>query len=137
MKSKLIFFGTISVLLTIAISGCLENEAAVSKSHKDINFESDILQLADSTLDVKEENGEIYLVEATLYFKNIFNEKINVTYIVDFCDKNDNVLYSQSFTIGHFPAGHTFTVPDIFKYAGENVADFNHINIAIKEYHAV
>lgn len=139
MKNKIIFIGTMFLLTIIAMSGCLENQSTTTntKTFDDINFNSDVLQLVDSNLDIKEENGEIYAVEVELYFKNILTQKINVTYLVDFCDKNDNVLYSKSFTMSYFPPGYTFSTPDIFKYDGENVVYFDHININIESYEFV
>lgn len=137
MKKILMLPVIIILLLTIFLSGCQEQEATVSKTFRNINFDSDVLLLVDNSLDIEKRDDEIYFVEVALYFKNNLNEIVNVTYIVDFCDTNDNVIYSTSLTLAYIPPNHKYTLPDTFSYGGKNVEHFDHININIVDYEII
>jgi len=82
---------------------------------------------------LKQKQG-IISVTATLYFKNALNNHVNVTYAVDFCDNNDNVLESKQFEIFNIPPNYRFYTPDIFIYTGEDANLFDHINIKVIDY---
>jgi len=137
MEKKLVFLGVGIILVTIAFSGCQEEATSIEKTFEDISFDSDILELVNGSLDITEDKEIITRVEVTLYFKNPLDEDINVEYVVEFCDKNDNVLYNKSYEIKNFPAEYTEISPDIFLYHGENVADFDHVNVRVLSYEAI
>ena len=134
MKKDLLVLGIVIILVTIFFSGCQEEATSVEKTFENIYFYSDILELVNGSVDVTEDREIITKVETTLYFKNLLDETINVTYIVEFCNKNDNVLYNKTYKIKYFPAGYTEILPDVFSYHGENVADFDHVNIRDLNY---
>jgi uncharacterized protein YcfL len=136
MKKMPIFF-CITLLLTISLSGCQEQQAIVSNNLEKINFDSDVLVLVHRSFDIREKNGDIYFVEVELYFKNNLNKMINVTYRVDFCDKQDNIIYTKDFTIINLPANYQLRTPDVFTYEGNNVGRFNHVNLSIIKYDIV
>ena len=137
MEKKLVFLGVGIILVTIAFSGCQEEATSIEKTFEDISFDSDILELVNGSLDITEDKEIITRVEVTLYFKNPLDEDINVEYVVEFCDKNDNVLYNKSYEIKNFPAEYTEISPDIFLYHGENVADFDHVNVRVLSYEVI
>jgi len=137
MEKKLVFLGVGIILVTIAFSGCQEEATSIEKTFEDISFDSDILELVNGSLDITEDKEIITRVEVTLYFKNPLDEDINVEYVVEFCDKNDNVLYNKSYEIKNFPAEYTEISPDIFLYHGETVADFDHVNVRVLSYEAI
>ena len=137
MKKDLLILGMGITLVTIAFSGCQEEATLVEKTFENISFDSDILDLVNGSLEVAEDREIITRVEVTLYFKNLLDEIINVKYMVEFCDENDNVLYNKSYEIKNFPAGYTEVSPDIFLYHGGNVADFDHVNVRILSYETI
>ena len=137
MEKKLVFLGVGIILVTIAFSGCQEEATSVEKTIENISFDSDILELVNGSLDITKDKEIITRVEVTLYFKNLLDEDINVEYVVEFCDKNDNVLYDKPYEIKNFPAEYTEMSPDIFLYHGENVADFDHVNIRVISYEVI
>ena len=136
---KIIIFGSILIVVVTALSGCIGNQTATEKEdNKEINFDSDVLELIDSNIDVKKNNDEIYLVEVALYFKSIQDKTIEiVTYVVDFCDKYDNVLYSKSYSLRNVPANYRVLSPDVFSYDGEDVEFFDHINLYVESYELI
>jgi len=135
MKKLIIII--IFLVSILSLSGCLNKSTTVQKKHEYINFKSDVLQLVNSSVDVKEENNVIYKVEANLRFKNIYSERINVTYTVNFCDKDDNKLYGRSFTIENMPAGYVESYGNNFVFSEDNVNNFDHININVIDYEIV
>jgi len=137
MEKKLVFLGIGIILVTIAFSGCQEEATSVEKIFEDISFDSNILELVNGSLDITKDKEIITRVEITLYFKNLLDEDINVEYVVEFCDKNDNVLYDKSYEIKNLPAEYTEMSPDIFLYHEENVADFDHVNIRVISYEVI
>lgn len=137
MHKKIIIFGVIIILTMITLVGCEEKSTSVQKNPKDIFFDSDVLMLVGSSLDIREDRGTIIFVEVSLYFKNLLDKTINVEYAVEFCDKNDKVLYSKPYKIRNLPAGYRELSPDVFSYDGENVADFDHINIHVVDYEVI
>ncbi len=114
-----------------------ESEEPVDKTFENIFFYTDILELVNGSLDITEDKEIITRVEVTLYFKNLLDEVIHVEYVVEFCDKNDNVLYDKSYEIKNLPAEYTEMSPDIFLYHEENVADFNHVNVRFLSYEVI
>jgi len=134
MEKKLVFLGVGIIVLTIAFSGCQEEATSVEKTFEKISFDSDILELVNGSLDITEDKEIITIVEVTLYFKNLLDEEINVEYVVEFCDKNDNVLYEEPYGIKYLPAKYTEISPRMLLYSGENVADFDHVNIRLLSY---
>ena len=137
MEKKLVFLGVGIILVTIAFSGCQEEATSVEKTFENISFDSDILELVNGSLDITKDKEIITRVEFTLYFKNLLDEDINIEYVVEFCDKNDNVLYDKLYEIKNFPAEYTEMSPDIFLYYGENVADFDHVDIRVLSYEVI
>ena len=137
MEKKLVFLGVGIILVTIAFSGCQEEATSIEKTFEDISFDSDILELVNGSLDITKDKEIITRVEVTLYFKNLLDEDINVEYVVEFCDKNDNVLYDKPYGIKNLPAEYTEISPDIFLYHGENVADFDHVNVRVLSYEVI
>ncbi len=137
MEKKLVFLGVGIILVTIAFSGCQEEATSIEKTIENISFDSDILELVNGSLGITKDKEIITRVEVTLYFKNLLDEDINVEYVVEFCDKNDNVLYDKPYEIKNFPAEYTEMSPDIFLYHGENVADFDHVNIRVLSYEVI
>jgi len=137
MEKKIVFLGVGIILVTIAFSGCQEEATSVEKTFENISFDSDILELVNGSLDITKDKEIITRVEVTLYFKNLLDEDINVEYVVEFCDKNDNVLYDKSYEIKNLPAEYTEMSPDIFSYHGGNVADFDHVTIRVISYEAI
>ncbi len=137
MEKKIVFLGVGIILVTIAFSGCQEEATSVEKTIENISFDSDILELVNGSLDITKDKEIITRVEVTLYFKNLLDEDINVEYVVEFCDKNDNVLYDKPYKINNLPAEYTEMSPNIFLYHGENVADFDHVNIRVLSYEVI
>jgi hypothetical protein len=124
MEKKLVFLGVSIILVTIAFSGCQEEATSVEKTFENISFDSDILELVNGSLDITKD-------------KDLLDELINVSYVVEFCDNNDNVLYDEPYGIKYLPAEHTEIQPNIFLFHGENVADFNHVNIRVLSYEVI
>ncbi len=137
MEKKIVFLGVGIILVTIAFSGCQEEATSVEKTIENISFDSDILELVNGSLDITKDKEIITRVEVTLYFKNLLDKLINVSYVVEFCDKNDNVLYDKPYGINNLPAEYTEMSPDIFSYRGENMADFDHVNIRVLSYEVI
>jgi len=137
MEKKLVFLGVGIILVTIAFSGCQEEATSVEKTFENISFDSDVLELVNGSLDITKDKEIITRVEVTLYFKNLLDEDINVEYVVEFCDKNDNVLYDKSYEIKNLPAEYTEMSPDIFLYHEENVADFDHVNVHVISHEVI
>ena len=139
MERKIIVFSVIFLLTALAVSGCVETSTKTDddKLTDEINYDSDILEIVNSSLDVIEENGEILYVEVTLYFRNLLDDFINVIYRVDFCDTNDNAIYSKEYNLNNIPGNYRFKTPDVFSYDGENVGEFDHINVYIVEYEII
>jgi len=139
LKKKLIVGCSIILLIILVVSGCTstQQKATKSKIAKEINFQSDVLQLVNSSVQIQEDKGIIYNVIVTLYFKNLLNNRINVNYVVDFCDKNDNILYSKPYRINNIPENYVFYTPDIFSYNGDNVIDFDHVNVHITNFEII
>ena len=137
MEKKFLFLGVSIILLTIAFSGCQEEATSVKKTFDKISFDSDILEIVNGSLDITEDKEIITRVEVTLYFKNLLNKDINLEYVVEFCDKNDNVLFEKPYEIINFPAEYTEISPDIFSYNGENVADFDYVNVRVLSYEVI
>jgi len=137
MKKKLVFLGVGIILVTIAFSGCQEEATLVDKTFENISFDSEILELVNGSLDITENKEITTRVDVTLYFKNLLDEDISVKYLVEFCDKNDNVLYNKSYEIKNFPAEYTEVSPDSFLYTGQNVADFDHVNVRVLSHEVI
>ena len=139
MKNKLIVSCSVILLIILALSGCTstEQKATESKKAEEINFSSDVLQIVNSSVDIQEKNGIIYNVVVTLYFRNLLNNNINVTYVVDFCDKYDNILYSKQYSLKNIPKNYKFYTPDVFSYSGEDIGDFDHVNVRIVNYEII
>lgn len=139
MKKKLLVICSIILLILLALGGCTstEQKATETKKAEEINFTSDVLQIINSSVDIQEDKGIIYNVVVTLYFKNLLNNIINVNYTVDFCDINNNILYSKQYRINNIPKNYIFYTPDVFSYNGENIIDFDHVNIHIVDYEII
>ena len=133
---KAIFIFVVSILvLTTILSGCTDDKKAVEKEKAvDISFSSDVLELLDSNVEVREENGKIYFVEVTLYFKSLIDKTANFDYRVDFCDKYDNVLHSRPYSLLNIPANYNIASPDVFSYDGEDTEHFDHVNVYVENY---
>ena len=134
MKKNLLAIGIGIILMTIVLSGCQEEGTTVKKTFENIYFDSEILELVEGSLNFTDDNGIITKADLMLRFKNILNETISVTFNVEFCDKNDNVLYSKPYSINSFPAGWAERSPNRFSYYGNDVADVDHVNVLIVEY---
>ena len=137
MKNKFVILCIIVILTTLSLCGCNEQKATETKTFEKINFETNVLELVDSSIETLEEGGEILSVTVTLYFKNALNNHVNVTYVVDFCDSNDNILYSKQFDIVNIPRNYIFYTPDVFTYNGEDAYLFDHINIKVTDYEII
>lgn len=139
MEKKLIVSCSIILLILLVVSGCtsIQQKATETKKAKEINFQSDVLQLVNSSVDIQKNKGSIYNVVVTLYFKNLLNNKINVTYAVDFCDKSNNIIYNITYNLFNVFPNYRYTSPDVFSYDREKVGSFDHVNVYIVNYKIV
>lgn len=137
MEKKLVILGICIFLLTVAFSGCQEKQANAGANFENINFESTILKIVNASLELKKDKtGIVKQAELIVYFKNMLDKPINnLKLAIDFCDKNNNILYSHPYTYNTpFPAGYTEGSPNTFDYSESSAAFVDHVNIRITEY---
>ena len=135
MKVHLTYIGIFLILASLILAGCQEEGTTTDKKFENVFFESNVLKLVNGTFELRsDKTGIVTQAYVELRFKNILDKDINVTYAVDFCDKNDNIIYSKNYSINYFPAGYTEQLSDPFSYSGEDVMYVDHINIRLLEY---
>jgi hypothetical protein len=121
----------------LMISGCQESGTNTTTVFDKILFESDILEIANASFTLtKGQGGIVKKAEVVVYFRNRLTQPIyNLTLAIDFCDENENVLYSHPYEyMSAFPPGYTEASPNRFSYTRSNVYLVDHINIRITNY---
>jgi len=137
MKKSILFILGIMIIIISNFCGCQEDQTIENK-FENINFLSEemgVLQLVNGSfiLDANK-HGVVKSAEATVYFKNLLENTIDITFSIDFVDNNDTIIYNKSKTIENLPGGYTEHLGNNFYYDGENVGLVNHINIRIIDY---
>ena len=139
MKRKMFFFMMLALILLVGVvfSGCQEKTNKTNEIAKNVFLESDILEFAyvNFTKSINK-TGDIEKVTVEWLFHNIAGRTINATIIVEFYDKEDNLLYTEQREIYTMPADwteHLLEDSNRVSYDGEYVADVDHVIIRTVE----
>ena len=137
MKKNTFIFGIGVVLLIIVnLTGCDEKGVEVEEENL-IFFDSDIVELVESSLDFTKSGGKIVQADVSVRFRNLLDKTINWTYAVKFCDKDDNVHYQDSLIFGNMPPRYIEQSPNIFSYTGDKANYIDHVNVHILDYEII
>ena len=137
MKKDPWLIGTILFLSGGILSGCVFQEGVTVKNNfEGITFESNIVELVNASLDFHEDKNVITKVDVKYLFHNIAGKNVEVTVIVEFYDKNDNLLVTRGPKYIILPKDYVETVyspANIISYSGEKVSEVDHARIIAKE----
>ena len=134
-KNYIIVIG-ILFLLIINIIGCTE-KSIETKEEKKVFLESDLIELVESSLDLTEKHGEITQAEVSFRFKSTTDQTVNIIYLVEFCDKDGEVLHQAQKRIDNLPPGYTEYSPNIFTFIGDSTKNVHHVNIRVIDHEFV
>jgi hypothetical protein len=125
--------GIIVILLTCLLSGCQEQEATSTNNFENIEFESDVFELINGSLDFVELNNVIIRAEAKYMFKNIADRNVyGVKVIAEFYDKDNNLIYTGGPKNFSLPIGYTETglsPANVISYTGDRVKEVDYVRI--------
>ena len=138
MKKYPLLIGTILFLILSVLNGCLGPEGTtVENPFKGITFESSVVELINASLDVIKENNVIRKVEVRYLFRNIAGRSVEVSVMVEFYDKNNNLLITRGPKHIEIPKGYAETLPyspaNIITYSGDKVSEVDHVRIIATE----
>ena len=137
MKKGPWLIGAILFLMGGVLSGCVFPEGVTVKNNfEGITFESSIVELVNASLDFHEDKNVITKVDVKYLFHNIAGKNVEVTVIVEFYDKNDNLLVTRGPKYINLPKDYVETVyspANIISYSGEKVSEVDHARIIAKE----
>ena len=125
--------GVILLLIVCLFSGCQEQEATSTNSFENVEFESDVFELINGSLEFVEINNVIIRAEAKYMFRNIAGRDVkDVNVFAEFYDKDDNLVYTggpKNFSLlkdytetGSSPA-------NVISYNGDRVREVDHVRI--------
>ena len=128
---------SIIIVLTVSVlSGCNTQEATGIDKFKGIRFESSIVELVNASLDFLQEKNVIRKADVKYLFHNIAGRDVRVSVIVEFYDKNENLLVTGGPKYISIPKGYFETVyspANIISYSGENVSKVDHVRLIAEE----
>ena len=137
MKKGPWIIGTILFLMGSVLSGCVfQGGVTVNNNFEGITFESGVVELVNASLDFHEDNNVITKVDVKYLFRNIVGRAVEVSVIVEFYDKNDNLLVTRGPKYINLPKDYVETVyspANIISYSGEKVSEVDHVRIIAEE----
>jgi len=135
-KNNFIIGISIIVLIIVSLSGCTgEDKAIETEGDNKVFLDSDIIELADSSLDLTIGHGQIIKAEASFRSRSLLDETVKILYYdVEFCDKDGNVLYTHHKTISNLPPRYTETTPNICEYIDDDTKYVDHVYIRVTNY---
>jgi hypothetical protein len=96
-----------------------------------------VVELVNASLDLHEDKNVITKVDVKYLFRNIAGRAVEVSVIVEFYDKNDNLLVTEGPKHISLPKGYRETTPyspaNIISYSGNKVSEVDHVRIIAEE----
>jgi len=137
MKKDPWIIGTILFLMVGVLSGCVfPGGVTVKNNFEGITFESSVVELVNASLDFHENKNVITKVDVKYLFRNIAGRAVEVSVIVEFYDKNDNLLVTRGPKYINLPKDYVETVyspANIISCSGEKVSEVDHVRIIAEE----
>lgn len=137
MKKGPWIIGAILFLMGGVLSGCVfQGGVTVKNNFEGITFESSVVELVNASLDFREDRNVITKVDVKYLFRNIAGRAVEVSVIVEFYDKNDNLLVTRGPKYINLPKDYVETVyspANIISYSGEKVSEVDHVRIIAEE----
>lgn len=133
-------FVVIGILLVSIVStmGCTDKESIKTEEEKKVFLDSDIIELAYSSLDLTESHGQIIKAEVSFRCTSLLDKTVKILYYdVEFCDKDGNILYTtppKLRSISNLPPRYTETTPNTCEYIGDNTKNVDHAYIRVTSY---
>lgn len=137
MKKGPWIIGTILFLMLGVLNGCVfQGGVTVKNNFAGITFESSVVELVNASLDFHEDKNVITKVDVKYLFRNIAGRAVEVSVIVEFYDKNNNLLAIGGPKWISLAKGYTeqgIGPANIISYSGEKVSEVDHVRIIAKE----
>ena len=135
MRKSLILIICLILIITTFLNGCQESESVKTNEKKEIFFESSIVELKDSDIIFHKDEGIIIRVEVFYLFKNLLNEQVDLKIIVEFYDKDDNLLHIGGPKYIDLPPLYSevnISPANSIEFLGENVEFVDHVAIVVE-----
>jgi len=139
MKKYLWIIGTTLFLIVCILNGCLGPEGGITVENpfEGITFDSSVVELVNASLGFIKEKNVVQKAEVKYLFHNVADRYIEVKVIVEFYDKNDNLLITEGPKHISLPKGYRETTPyspaNIISYSGDKVSEVDHVRIIAEE----
>lgn len=137
MNKVILSIGFLIILIITFFSGCQQQGTITDNNLNNVMLESDLVELVYSIINFKKDDqNEIFSVEAQYRFRNIANRNIEINVFAEFYDIKDNLLAKEGPKEIYIPKGWTEqgTSPaNIITYYGENAAEVDYVKIIVEE----
>ena len=139
-KIKILLIGVLCIGI-LFLSGRLNKGTTTKQTFENITLESDIVELAFANIsydkeEMYTEEGESYFqiesIEVQYLFHNLLDRRVNISFFVEFYDKDNVKLYSIGPRTIHLISDYTEkSITDVNKalFSGEKAAEVDHIKI--------
>lgn len=137
MKKSLLIYGFGILLITIFLSGCQDQTPVDTNNLENIEFESDIVELAYSNFTKNIQDDKVVSVSVEYLFKNIADRDISINITAEFYDEDNNSLHTGGPNTISLPAGWTeqgiSPTANRITYDGKDASEVDHVRIIVKE----
>jgi len=135
MKNKIIGIFAIIVIIVSLTVGCIgDMGGTTTEEENEVKVDSEIVELAFSSIDFIKDNDEIVRVEVSYRFKNIAGKDIDFKVYAEFYDIDNNLIFDSSDSPKEFslPDGYTeigIGPANKIGYSGTNLKKVDHVVI--------
>ena len=142
MDAGKIIIGFLLMIGMLCMSGCVNEGTTTKKTFENIDFESEIVEIANAYIDYNREemyddSGDMYYntrsIEVKYLLHNPAERAVTVQVVVYLYDEFGMELYSEGPYVISLPAGYTESGANTISYAGTDVATFDHARIVAIE----
>jgi len=136
MKKIISIVGIVILSFTIFLSGCLEENTENTNVPENIDFESDIVELAYSNFTKDIQDGKVVSVSVEYLFTNIVERNLNINVTVEFYDSDNGLLYTGGPKTISLPQGWTeqgLGPANIITYDGEDASKVEKARVVVEE----
>jgi len=125
--------GVAVVLIVCLFSGCQEQEATSTNGFENVEFESDVFELINGSLDFVELNNVIIRADAKYMFRNIAGRDVkDVDVFAEFYDKDGNLIYTggpKNFSLLKDYTETGFSPANVISYNGNRANEVDYVRI--------
>jgi len=140
MKRSICVMGFVIIALSIAFSGCQEDNNNSDKKYEGVYLESDVVELAYANLEFitkfnpESERDIVETVELEYRFHNIAGRDININVTVKYYNKDDTLLETiAGKQTNNLFKDYTEKMINNITYNGDKVTQVDHVIIIAEE----